>query len=298
MRNAIERAAILAEGPAIGLADFPERIAATREGSSKTVEIGGSLSLEELEIEHVRRVLASTSNLDEAARVLGIDPSTLYRKANSSAFDVPSIRTIEKALIARFARSRSPTMSRRRRSRFPKFLEILMLRRNARLGHEPCVETQTVLEGFMTRTLRTRLLIGIAPLLAIMVGLGLWAVFMFSRLGGNIDVILRENYRSVLAAENMKEALERMDSSFLFAIGGQETRARDQFREYRPIFDKHLKIEQGNITLPGEQELADELTTLHERYVRLAERFFALPKEEADARASFISASCCRCLTT
>ena len=74
----------------------------------------------------------------------------------------------------------------------------------------------------MLRTLRSRLLVGIAPLLAIMVGLGLWAVVMFSRLGGNIDVILRENYRSVLAAQNMKEALERMDSALLFAIGGQE----------------------------------------------------------------------------
>ncbi len=73
----------------------------------------------------------------------------------------------------------------------------------------------------MFRTLRSRLLVGIAPLLAIMVGLGLWAIVMFSRLGGNIDVILRENYRSVLAAQNMKEALERMDSALLFAIGGQ-----------------------------------------------------------------------------
>ena len=82
----------------------------------------------------------------------------------------------------------------------------------------------------MFRTLRSRLLVGIAPLLAIMVGLGLWAVVMFSRLGGDIDVILRENYRSVLAAQNMKEALERMDSALLFAIGGQEERAREQFQ--------------------------------------------------------------------
>ena len=33
-----------------------------------------------LEAEHLRRVLASTATLDEAATVLGIDPSTLYRK--------------------------------------------------------------------------------------------------------------------------------------------------------------------------------------------------------------------------
>jgi NtrC-family two-component system sensor histidine kinase KinB len=48
----------------------------------------------------------------------------------------------------------------------------------------------------MIKTLRTKLLIGIAPLVLIMVALGLWAIVMFYRLGGNIDVILRENYRS------------------------------------------------------------------------------------------------------
>src|SRR3954447_20145925 len=99
----------------------------------------------------------------------------------------------------------------------------------------------------MLRSLRARMLLGIAPLLAIMVALGVWAIVMFSRLGGNIDVILRENYRSVLAAENMKEALERMDSALLFAIGGEEQQARDQFAEYRPAFEKNLHTEQNNI---------------------------------------------------
>ena len=138
----------------------------------------------------------------------------------------------------------------------------------------------------MFRTLRSRLLIGIAPLLALMVGLGLWAVVMFSWLGGSIDVILRENYRSVLAAQSMKESLERMDSAFLFAIGGKEARGRDQLRESRPEFERNLRIEQGNITLPGEQELADELTSLYGRYVVLSDQFFALPPAESEGRMS------------
>src|SRR5437868_9279534 len=89
----------------------------------------------------------------------------------------------------------------------------------------------------MFKTLQTELLIGLTPLLAIMVALGLWAIVMFSRLGNNIDVILRENYQSVLAAEGMKEALERMDSALLFALAGEQQQARDQFAEYRPVFE-------------------------------------------------------------
>src|SRR5947208_1086791 len=99
----------------------------------------------------------------------------------------------------------------------------------------------------MFSTLRTKLLVGLTPLLVLMVGLGLWAIVMFARLGGNIDVILRENYRSVRAAQEMKEALERMDSAALFAIVGREDRAREQFAEYRDHFRSNLKLEQNNV---------------------------------------------------
>ena len=82
LRNAIERAAILAEGPEVGLADLPERIAraATGPGESAPPELGGPVSLERLEAEHIRRVIATSPSLDAASRTLGIDPSTLYRK--------------------------------------------------------------------------------------------------------------------------------------------------------------------------------------------------------------------------
>ncbi|MHB1559446.1 MAG: sensor histidine kinase, partial [Isosphaeraceae bacterium] len=134
------------------------------------------------------------------------------------------------------------------------------------------------------KSLRTKLLIGLLPTLAILVALGLWAIVMFYRLGGNIDVILRENYRSVLAAEGMKEALERMDSGLLFAVGGREERGRKQFEEHRPRFEQHLRTEQGNVTLPGEQELADDLDRLYRRYLAAADRFFALPPEQDERR--------------
>jgi NtrC-family two-component system response regulator AlgB len=81
LRNALERAVILAEGPEIGLADLPENLASTRShGAETTLDVGSPISLEQLEIEHIRRILISTPSRDEAARVLGIDPSTLYRK--------------------------------------------------------------------------------------------------------------------------------------------------------------------------------------------------------------------------
>jgi NtrC-family two-component system response regulator AlgB len=81
LRNAVERGVILTRGPVVGLEHLPGQLVA---GADARVEVGGAVTLDELEAEHIRRVVAATLSLDEAARVLGIDPSTLYRKRKRS----------------------------------------------------------------------------------------------------------------------------------------------------------------------------------------------------------------------
>jgi NtrC-family two-component system response regulator AlgB len=78
LRNAIERGVILAAGPEVGLSDLPAQIGALLPAS--IMEVGGAVTLEQLEAEHIRRVLMHTATMEEAATLLGIDPSTLYRK--------------------------------------------------------------------------------------------------------------------------------------------------------------------------------------------------------------------------
>jgi NtrC-family two-component system response regulator AlgB len=75
LSNAVERAAVLSTGPRIG----PEQFASASRNLAPRAS-GELLPLEALEEMHVRRVLASTRTLDEAARVLGIDAATLWRK--------------------------------------------------------------------------------------------------------------------------------------------------------------------------------------------------------------------------
>ena len=139
----------------------------------------------------------------------------------------------------------------------------------------------------MLTTLRNKLLLGLTPLLAIMVGLGVWAVVRFDDLGRRIDVVLRENYNSVLAAQGMKEALERMDSAAQFALSGQDERGRSQFRENQPAFKKSLEKEQKNVTLEGEQKLADRLTASYAQYIKQSESFYAIPPEQVEARSAY-----------
>ena len=81
LRNTIERAAIFGDGPTIGLADLPERIGFVAGATTEAeIELGHAVRLDALEAEHIRRVLGRAASLDEAAKILGIDPSTLYRK--------------------------------------------------------------------------------------------------------------------------------------------------------------------------------------------------------------------------
>jgi NtrC-family two-component system response regulator AlgB len=82
LRNVIERAVILASGPEIVMADLPEQFS-SRPGSG--IQVGARVTLDELENEHIRRIIAASKNLEEAARTLGIDPATLYRKRQKMA---------------------------------------------------------------------------------------------------------------------------------------------------------------------------------------------------------------------
>jgi signal transduction histidine kinase len=117
--------------------------------------------------------------------------------------------------------------------------------------------------------LRSKLALGFAGLLALLVLLGLQSVALLSELGGSIDVILRENYRSVAACQEMKEAIERMDSGALFALDGDPgdiERGRALIERNRPRFERALGFELHNVTLPGEGERAKRLAALYQAY--------------------------------
>ena len=81
LRNVIERAVILASGDEIQAEDLPDKVSQpVAPGANTGIQVGARITLEELETEHIRRILTVASSMEEAAHLLGIDPATLYRK--------------------------------------------------------------------------------------------------------------------------------------------------------------------------------------------------------------------------
>lgn len=114
--------------------------------------------------------------------------------------------------------------------------------------------------------IRQKLSLGFGGLLAIIVTLGLMSVTLLTHLGNSVDVILRENYRSVIACQEMKEALERMDSGILFALLGYEKEGYELILKNEAAFERAQNVQLSNITVPGEREKTTRLEELFGKY--------------------------------
>jgi NtrC-family two-component system response regulator AlgB len=77
LRNAMERAIILWPARTLGPEALPERVAVH---AANLPRVGGDCTLEDLEREHILRILKHAPSFEDAARMLGIDASTLWRK--------------------------------------------------------------------------------------------------------------------------------------------------------------------------------------------------------------------------
>src|SRR5207245_692555 len=93
------------------------------------------------------------------------------------------------------------------------------------------------------------------------------SVVMISSLGSHSQTILKDNYRSVLAAQRMKEAAERLeDIAALSLLAVQQHEGPRQALTYRQQFEHELQVQEGNITEAGEREVTQQLRVLWTGY--------------------------------
>ena len=129
-------------------------------------------------------------------------------------------------------------------------------------------------------TLRGKLLLAQAPLGIALAVLGVVAVATISSLGARARLILKDNYRSVLAAQRMKESIERIDSAAVFLLLGRKELADRQAEENRARFEFELEVQEGNITEPGEPEKTKRLRAAWSQYLVDFDKFKQRPTAE------------------
>ena len=86
LRNAMEATAVLCEGETVHSANLPEAI--YKHASGTIMPTSPKASLDEIERQHILRVLSESPTLEKAAATLGINVTTLYRKRKRYNLDV------------------------------------------------------------------------------------------------------------------------------------------------------------------------------------------------------------------
>ncbi len=132
--------------------------------------------------------------------------------------------------------------------------------------------------------LRTKLLLGYAGFILALGGLGIWSARTLNRMSAVSGRIISENYDSVVAAQDMKESLERQDSAAVFELLGQHERALRQAAEHRARFDAAFKKAAANITEPGEPDVIEAIRRLRDDYYRRYDEFL---RDSGDRTAEY-----------
>jgi len=142
-------------------------------------------------------------------------------------------------------------------------------------------------EHSMRWTLRKKIILGYGvAILLILVVLG-WAFYNIMHLGRASEAILKKNYNSILAAENMIASLERQDHGSLLLLFGYQSEGWTQFSQMQAQFLQWFGRAKDNITEPGEREIIEAVDGAYASYLEKFLQLGLLSGNEKDKAAGF-----------
>ena len=136
-------------------------------------------------------------------------------------------------------------------------------------------------------TLRGKLVLAQAPLAIALALVGVLSASVTARLAGQSRLILADNYRSVLAAQRMKESLERIDSNAVYRVVGHDAGTDAAIETHRRTFENELQVQEGNITETGEADATRALRASWNAYVQALDAFMRDESRAARERGYF-----------
>ncbi len=117
--------------------------------------------------------------------------------------------------------------------------------------------------------LRLKILSGFSILAIILLISAGWSISELGKMGHSVQKILDENYRSINAAKEMIEALEREDSAILTLLLGIKEEGKNILFKADSVFNRNLLIAENNITVSGEAEIVTRIKSTYSEYRQL-----------------------------
>lgn len=94
--------------------------------------------------------------------------------------------------------------------------------------------------------LRTRLYLGLLPLLLLVAGTGLYAIYVSRELAGSLQRDLVRNYRDIIACQQLRTSARLMTSAISLAERGDPLAAREEFETNRAAFMRELMAQSAS----------------------------------------------------
>jgi PAS domain S-box-containing protein len=126
------------------------------------------------------------------------------------------------------------------------------------------------------KSLRYKVAFGYVVIVLIGLATSMFAVYNFSQLNDAVGDIIRDNYESVRAAQNMVKALERQENAQFQMLLGDEDVAYVQFTVNRSGFLGWYEKSKSTPLSPAETELLNEIGTLYKSYITHSDSLYIL----------------------
>ncbi len=129
-------------------------------------------------------------------------------------------------------------------------------------------------------SLKTKLILASCGPLMILLVVGLISIRTITQSSKALERIFRENYDSVAAGLSMKQSIQDIERG-VEPILNENSADKTIIDSAVLRFSQSLKFQQGNVTLPGEQELTDKLAESWKTYNGELNTFLEMPESGA-----------------
>jgi hypothetical protein len=125
---------------------------------------------------------------------------------------------------------------------------------------------------------------GYFALLAVIIGLSLYATFDYLRLGKTVKTLLAHNSANVKAASNMLKSIGEQESAQVLLISHYDQRVVESFMLCRDQFLANAQEAQKQCAMPRECGILDTLLNVYKMYLSLSETFLQEAKIRTPGR--------------